>query len=208
MKKYLLISCMVILSFGLDFAPARGEIPRRKNGFNQKYGILVERNIFSRNRTRKTDKRDKKPKNIVQRYAHEEFVLRGISRWSKEYVAFLENTSYSQTKMYRIGDSVAEGKIKNITLDYVEFEIKKNVKKVEIGKNLQGEIYTPSVTFDDLDLIDQTEILSDQVETSFDQAETSSEPATTTDSNAGAESSEEQNDILKKLLERRKKELQ
>ena len=206
MKKYLLILCMAVLLSGPGFTPARGATPRGENGFYQKYGILVERNIFSRNRSRKADKRDENPKTIVQRSAHEEFILRGISRWSKEYVAFLENTRDGQTKMYRIGDSVAEGKIKNITLDYVEFEIKKNVKKVEIGKNMQGEIYTPSVTFDDL--INQTETLSDQVETSSDRAKTSSEPATTTNSDAGAESSEEQNDILKKLLERRKGELQ
>ncbi len=206
MKKYLLILCMAVLLSGPGFALARGATPRGENGFYQKYGILVERNIFSRNRSRKADKRDENPKNIVQRSTHEEFILRGISRWSKEYVAFLENTRDGQTKMYRIGDSVAEGKIKNITLDYVEFEIKKNVKKVEIGKNMQGEIYTPSVTFDDL--INQTETLSDQVETSSDRAKTSSEPATTTNSDAGAESSEEQNDILKKLLERRKGELQ
>ena len=190
---------MAVLLSEPGFAPARGATPRGENGFYQKYGILVERNIFSRNRTRETDKRDEKPKNVVQQSAHEEFVLRGISRWSKEYVAFLENTHYSQTKMYRIGDSVAEGKIKNITLDYVEFETKTNVKKVEIGKNMQGEIYTPSASFDDL--IDQTGILSDQTKTS-------SEPATTTDSDAGAENPEEQNDILKKLLEKRKEELQ
>ncbi len=106
--------------------------------------VVVERNIFRRDRRRAPKTvfaPAKEPPPRPERY----IVLTGIVQQSKGHIAFLEDTRTGTTTRVRIGDSVAEGKLKDITLDYVEYESNGDVARIEIGKNLDGSVSTPAI---------------------------------------------------------------
>ncbi len=110
----------------------------------ENYNVVVERNIFRRDRAR----RPKRVSAVVEELPSRPeryIVLTGIVQQSKEHIAFLEDTRTGTTTRVRIGDSVADGKLKHITLDYVEYESNGDVAKIEIGKNLDGSVSTPAI---------------------------------------------------------------
>ena len=149
--------------------------PEKTKGFWQDYKIIAQRNIFSRSRRSFVEKRSDGPKRISPPESY--MVLRGIVRQGNEYIAFIENTSTGKTIKAKLGDSIAKGKLKTLTLDHIEYEADDNVTKVKVGNTLLGN--SPDRNFtsansegDDLEL------------------------------------SSEQSDILKRLMEKRKKELE
>jgi len=186
--------CLVVLLSLLFYMPTGGKEEQSENEFWDKYGVIVDRNIFSRHRGQKVKGQGKgdQGEKIFLPSPQKEHILIGIARWDDKYIAFLENTRNSATKMYRIGDMVNQGRIRNITLDYLEFELKGVSRKIKIGHNLEGTIYTKSPLINDF---------PDQPPTSS----VSSDPQPKSDSD---QDSGDTSEILKKLLERRKKELQ
>jgi len=62
-------------------------------------------------------------------------VLRGIVFQDGRFIAFIEDTLTRETTKARIGDSVAQGRLKNITLDYVEYESYGRTVKVAVSDN-------------------------------------------------------------------------
>ena len=106
--------------------------------------MLVERNIFSRTRGRKVRQpapRVTAPKPTPQKPPQEGpnperfVVLRGIVLQDGLFIAFIEDTLTRKTTKVRIGDSVARGMLKNITLDYVEYESYGRTVKVAVSSN-------------------------------------------------------------------------
>ena len=57
----------------------------------------------------------------------------------------VEDQSATKTSFYRVGDSIARGRIRNITLDHIDYEHATRVQRVEIGQNLLGELARVSV---------------------------------------------------------------
>jgi len=204
MKKRYWILAMIVLACwlysDLGMAQRRSDRYSRESrrggdsGFMSQYGLILERNIFTRDRGRREPEPSSAERNVpppppVQK----SYVLIGISRWGEEYIAFVENTRYGDTQMYRIGNTVAEMKIKHITLDAIELEKDTKTITIQIGSDLTGGAQTSSFTMQEL--IDRTE----DAAPSTPPAE-NAEPATTGTADA--------DDILKKLMERRKKELE
>ena len=65
-------------------------------------------------------------------------VLTGIVRQGSEYVAFFEDRrSGTTTTRVRAGDSLLQGHVARITLDYIEYVKNDKTSKIEIGQNLQ-----------------------------------------------------------------------
>jgi hypothetical protein len=201
MKKQYWILGIIVLVFwlysDLGMAQRRSDRYSRErrggdSGFMNQYGLILERNIFTHERGRREPETPR-----VERSApppvQKSYVLIGISRWGEEYIAFVENTRYGDTQMCRIGNTVADMKIKHITLDALELEKDAKTITIQIGSDLMGGARDSSLSVQDL--IDRTE----EAASSTSPAE-STEPATT--------GSADTDDILKKLLERRKKELE
>jgi len=108
------------------------------------YKVIAERNIFSRNRTR-TVMLTEAQRQIVTVPEQRYHTLRGITKESDSYISFIEDSRTSGVNRYRKGDSVAEGKITEITLDNISFKQGGKTLKVEIGMNLEGQASTESM---------------------------------------------------------------
>ncbi len=159
--------------------------------FWDNYGVLVEQNIFSRQRGQTSKRDDSKAKEPPAPAPESYFVLKGIVRQNEEYVAFLEDTRMGETIRAQAGDSIATGRLKSLTLDNIEFELDDNTIKIEIGDNLQGKAPTLSVTYNDLVEWSQSSSGSSQSEASGQQTGQSSEDE----------------EILRRLMERRRREI-
>jgi len=70
--------------------------------------------------------------------------LTGVAGDTGHFVAFIEDQSATKTYFLRAGDSIARGRIKDITLDHVEYERGTYVQRVEIGQNLLGQVTAAS----------------------------------------------------------------
>jgi hypothetical protein len=104
-----------------------------------KYGLLVERNIFLRYRRRAVARAPSpRPTGPVVRDSDRDVILTGVGRRDGEYVAFFENTASEITVRARTGQAVGQGRIKAITLDAVEYERDGAVTRIQVGDALQG----------------------------------------------------------------------
>ncbi len=190
-----LVILMLAITVWLDFARAQRQPD--VNGFRDKYSMIVERNIFTRDRGKRREPESVQGQKQVAPPIGKSYVLRGISIWGREHIAFFENVRYGATQMYRVGDSVEGGKIKKITLDHVEVENETRVVTIKVGDDLAGETASSPLTLGEfVDRLEETEP-SASVEKNSDTQEvapTKTEP-------------EDTEDILEKLMERRNQEL-
>ncbi len=159
--------------------------------FWDNYRVLVEQNIFSRQRGRSLDRDDSKPREVAAPAPESYFVLKGIVRQNEDYVAFLENTRMGETIKARVGDSIARGRLKSLTLDNIEFELDANIIKIGIGDNLQGKAPTLSVTYNEL----------------IEWSQSSSGGSENEPSGQEKGQSSEDEEILRRLIERRRREI-
>jgi hypothetical protein len=102
------------------------------------YKIILERNMFSRNRMPPVD--NKVP--IVTRPpANPEsfYILRGITSENSVYWVFLQDNKQGGMLQKRVGDDVARGKIKSVLgLDSIEFQMGETTKTIQMGYDLEG----------------------------------------------------------------------
>lgn len=203
MKKYYWISGIIVLTIWffvnlgnaqqLTAPNSRDNRTDKLNNFKDQYHLILDRNIFTRNRGKKPEAPKVKVEAPPPPPVQKSYVLNGISRWGEEYIAFVEDMRYGGTQMYRIGSTVANMKIKNITLDSVELEKDAKTNTIQIGSNLIGEQQASGLTMQELiDISDGSSIPSTISTESTEPTETESMDT---------------DDVLKKLLERRKKEL-
>ena len=185
--KILVLMLLLLADVGFVLSAEQGDDAQ----FWDNYRVLVEQNIFSRQRGRSLDRDDSKPREAPAPAPESYFVLKGIVRQNEEYVAFLENTRAGETIKARMGDSIARGRLKSLTLDNIEFELDANTIKIEIGDNLQGKVPTPSVTYNEL------------VEWSQSSSESSENEASGQEKGQSSEDEE----ILRRLMERRRREI-
>jgi hypothetical protein len=115
--------------------------------FEAKYKLLLERNIFSKDR--------RVYRAVVEVPITEPppppveagFVLVGISRQKDMTVAFIENLALGQVERYAVDTHVAQGKIQAMTLDVLQYAVNTDVNdanavkvtEVKIGQSLLGE---------------------------------------------------------------------
>lgn len=117
--------------------------PQKRQSFREQYGVLVERNIFVRDRARirpRTSGGSSAPSG--PRRPEQSFVLTGITMQEGRHVAFIENMGTGTTERVSPGTSVAAGKIVRVELDYLEYEAGGKRTRVGIGRNLAGDVAT------------------------------------------------------------------
>lgn len=111
----------------------------------ERYEVLIQRNIFSKNRGRpRGEERTEKPKDSPPPppSPESEIQLIGIVQKDGELAAFFENRKTGAVQSTKTGDSIARGKIAAITLDSVEYVLEESRSIISIGKNLEGGIAT------------------------------------------------------------------
>jgi hypothetical protein len=115
------------------------------------YRIIVDRNIFLKNRTmaasakspakRSTAKLPNWPIVMMPVYRPEhDIVFVGAIQRHGEYIAFMENTRTGITFRALVGDSMAEGRVAQIALDSVVYESHGRKVRIEMGHGLDGDI--------------------------------------------------------------------
>ncbi len=154
-----------------------------------KYKIVIERNIFSRQRGPRVERTRRQAPAAPPAPDPESYVvLKGIVQEDGAFIAFLEDTQTGQVLRVREGDSVVRGKIKSLTLDSLEYEFEDRTMTVTMGLNLQGGREGADFTG------------------TYDFSPTSSTTTSAT-TESSAPPSEDEAEILRQLMERRKQQV-
>jgi hypothetical protein len=155
-----------------------------------KYEIILQRNIFSRNRQafRPQESREE-PQQVAMPNPESYYVLKGIVQEDSEFIAFVEDKRDGGILRLRQGDEIARGVIKALNLDTLEYEMGDQVTTVRLGSDLEGGYGAV---------------------TSADVMEWSQTPATSTEpvqSGPQPPPSGDEAEILRRLMEQRKQQL-
>jgi len=156
-----------------------------------RYQIILDRNIFSRQRgpiRRPED--DEEPREIVMPNPESYLLLRGVVQEDGTFMAFVEDTRSAEILRLHKGDSVARGVIAALNLDVLEYEWEGRKIAVRMGYDLEGG--HGAVTANELMEWSQTSA------TTGSEAAATEEPAAPTGDEA---------EILKRLMEQRKQQL-
>jgi hypothetical protein len=70
-------------------------------------------------------------------------VFKGVMQTNDHFVAFLEDTSSKNVIQANVGDAIAQGKIKSVDLDSIEYEATGKSLRVQVGQNLMGQVPSP-----------------------------------------------------------------
>jgi hypothetical protein len=75
------------------------------------------------------------------------FVLKGAVDVGGRLTAFIEDLAAKRVMQVAVGEPVARGKVKTITLDSIEYEAAGGpAKRIEVGQNLMGVVVPPTPT--------------------------------------------------------------
>ena len=130
--RWILATSVVALAWGgLPFADGAGPDPKARSW--DKYKVLIDRNVFCRDRARRPgpSAASGRPAPPPESY----ITLKGVAQVGSRFVAFLED-AHGGTRRVSVGDEVAGGKIKQITLDGLDFEKAAETKNVAVGGRL------------------------------------------------------------------------
>jgi hypothetical protein len=153
------------------------------------YKVIVERNIFSRQRGARPERPDRggvrtPPAPNPESY----YLLKGIVQENGVFIAFLEDTQRGRILRVRDGDSVARGKVKISNLDTIEYQFEDRTVTVAMGNDLEGG---------------QGAITLTQMYELSQAYSTTPQEGTTESSGPSADEAE----ILKQLMERRQQQI-
>jgi len=131
-----------MISAQLAASEARTEPPPQQNGWDR-YKILIQRNIFSKDRgrpreERRSEDRGKEKETPPPPKPEADITLIGILEKDGKLAAFFENAKTGLIQSAASGDSIARGKIGGITLDRIEYVYDGATVTVAIGNNLEG----------------------------------------------------------------------
>ena len=104
-----------------------------------RYELILQRNIFSRQRTpfRPRD-RESEARAVVVPNPETYFLLKGVVQENNEFIAFVEDTQDGGVLRLRQGDRVARGVIKTLSLDALEYQFEDKTVSVRLGCDLEG----------------------------------------------------------------------
>ena len=190
--KYLIVALMLYMAF---VGHAEQEAQRDKS--KESYTVIIQRNIFSKDRSARkpvlVDVRPVEPNTVASPDIAFVYILRGVSIDSKNKIAFIENQSSGEFFQASVGESVDGMEIKEIKADRVVFDKNKSKLEIMVGMDMSGVIPgapTNSVT-------------SGSSGSSSSSSSTSGGDGASPDAIQGSDESE----ILRQMMERRKKQL-
>jgi len=157
------------------------------------YSLIAQRNIFSRNRGRRAAPRSRNdaedlPQRAAAPPAESYMVLKGIVAAGTTFAAFIEDTRTGEVHRVGSGAAIARGTVKIESLDTLAFRQEDKELRVAVGQTLAGGSSRTVLT---LDNIMQWSASAPAV------------PVATTP----APASEDEAEMLRRLLERRRQQL-
>lgn len=136
-----LLAALVLPTVGSAQRPPDSQ-PSRRESFSERYGVISERNIFLRDRSRRSFGRGEpssRPASFsAPRQAEQMYVLTGVVLEEGEFRAYFENIDNGSVLRVRVGDSIARGVVSQIGIDAVEYEHGGQFIWVDVGHNLIG----------------------------------------------------------------------
>jgi hypothetical protein len=72
------------------------------------------------------------------------FVFRGVVENGGRFTAFIEDRNARRTAQLAVGEPIARGKVKSVTLDAMEYEAAGSSKRIEVGQDLNGVVVPPT----------------------------------------------------------------
>ena len=196
MNLYLYRICIPTIILLFFAVTARGDENSKDELSWEDYRVISTRNIFSRNRMPDVKPAFSESGPIPEREIKEEsyLVLRGIVKKDGRFVAFVEDNRTNRVKQVLKNEEIGNGKISDITIDFISFKLEDNIIKVKTGMSLEGQVAGMMPTRSSGFGIPQQQNFFNF----------SSEPQTDV---KATPQNEDNNAILQRLKERRKKEL-
>lgn len=193
-----LMGAIIILMLGaICLVDAAGTSGPGADDFSSRYRIITDRNIFSRQRGRRSaaigTSAEQSTRKVTPPTAESYFVLKGLAKVDDVYVAFFEDTRGGDLIRVTAGGGLARGKITKLNLDSVVYQRGEDSASILVGQTLEGKLAPVLLTYDSYVSLAAT-------------VSVAAGTPKTADANAPASSGDE-SDILKKLMERRKQEL-
>jgi hypothetical protein len=104
------------------------------------YRVLVERNIFLRDRRRWRPRAvpSTRPVRRSSRDLDDDIALTGVARRDGVFVAFFEDVRSGITFQIRAGQAVGQGKAVAISLDGVQYQRGEATRRIGVGRTLTG----------------------------------------------------------------------
>ena len=171
--------------------PAPQPVERRAPRTNRpeqwaKYNIILDRNMFSRQRvpSRPQEVAVEQPKVVPNPESY--LLLKGVVQEDNQFIAFVEDKRTGTVLRLREGDTVARGTVKSLTLDGLQYQFQDKTIPVSMGSDLEGG--SGAITAGDL-------------------ANFSSMAAPAASSTGSSAPSADEADILKRLMEQRQQQL-
>lgn len=196
---------MIGAAVGLGQAPAKSAESSSAGQPDrwQKYDIILKRNIFSRQRVpiRQREER-REPENVVVPNPETYFLLKGIVQENDAFIAFVENTQGGGVLRLRVGDRVARGSIKTLSLDAIEYQLENQTIAVKLGCDLEGRYGTVATS----ELPDLSELIAPAAPQQQGSPSASNRVPSPQPTQTPLPSGDEA-EILKRLMEQRKQQL-
>jgi hypothetical protein len=108
------------------------------------YHLIIDRNIFSRDRTRPSARTPYIPR--PSRGSDPEMILCGVAVQDGALIAFFEDDQTAATTKLGIGQRIRGGSIVGISLDGVDYQTAAGTRHVGIGQTLSGAVATLAST--------------------------------------------------------------
>jgi hypothetical protein len=143
MKRPILLSMAAILALFPVWSQGADEADRgSERAYTEKFGVITQRNIFLRNRSRPRSENDgpRRDPRPAPRKAEQALILTGIVQEDERLIAFIENVDTGATHRVGLGEAIAAGKITAMAFDAAEFEMAGKRIRVEVGHNLEGGV--------------------------------------------------------------------
>ena len=164
MKQHRLITLATLAALGLGtIAPAQDRSRDRRDrdrerdrdsqsssattqpapsGYNERYAILEQRNVFVRDRSRPTSRPLSSGSSSTQptrRTVEESLVVRGIAMEEYGYRAYVEDLNTGNTLRLSPGDTLGQGHVSAVALDAIAYEHEGKKTWIDIGSDLTGK---------------------------------------------------------------------
>lgn len=159
------------------------------------FRVIFERNIFSKDRL---PPQSSQPSNrVARKQVLAIYVLRGTAAEAgrAHRFAFVEEQVSEQSQTVKVGDEILGGGIKGVYMNYVLFEQNGVVRKIKVGEEF-GQTSTTVYT-EEKEETEETKT-AESSEQAVPEPDKSADPK---------ESTTDENELLKQLMERRQREL-
>jgi hypothetical protein len=139
-------AALVLVATTLFAADPAAPAPAKLN-YNDRYGVLSERNIFLRERGKPATRpsylsRDSDNTFVNRPPLEAAFVLTGIVLEEGQYRAYVEDTSTGRVHRLAVGDSVARGHVLEIEIDAIAYDLNGQGTWITPGSDLRGQPFS------------------------------------------------------------------